>query len=98
MRNYELTLVIGSDLSAEDQKKVITRVKKIITDLKGKVEKLDEWGVKSLSYPIKKKNIGSCTTASFFCLKIKLLSESVGQVNKKLKIEESIIRYLIVSL
>ncbi|HUS60144.1 MAG TPA: 30S ribosomal protein S6 [Nevskiaceae bacterium] len=93
MRDYELTLIIDPDLSAEDQKKVITKVKKIIIDLKGKVEKLDEWGKKPLSYPIKKKNMGS-----YFYLEIKLPAESANQIDKKLKIEESVMRYLIVSL
>ena len=93
MRDYELTLIIDPDLSAEDQKKVITKVKKIITDLKGKVEKADEWGKKPLSYPIKKKNMGS-----YFCLKIALSPESVNEIDKKLKIEELVMRFLIVSL
>lgn len=93
MKDYELTLIIDPDSKTEDQKKLITKVKKIITDLKGKVEKTDEWGKKQLSYPIKKKNMGS-----YFCLKINLSPEKVFEIDKKLKLEETLMRHLLVNL
>jgi len=36
MRDYELVLVIDPEVSEEDQKKLVNKVKKIIKDLKGK--------------------------------------------------------------
>lgn len=91
MRDYELVLVIDPELSGEDQKKLLAKVQKIVEDLKGKVEKKDEWGRKELAYPIKKKNLGY-----YFLLAIKLPPEAPAQVDKKLKLEEKIIRYLLV--
>lgn len=91
MRDYELVLVIDPDLAEGDQKKEIAKVKKIIKELKGKVEKTDEWGKRELAYPIKKKNMGY-----YFLLAIKLPVSTPTQVENKLKLEEKIIRYLLV--
>ena len=91
MRDYELVLVFDPDLTEGDQKKQITQVKKIIEDLKGKVEKIDEWGRKELAYPIKKKNSGY-----YFLLTVKLSAKVTVQVSNKLKLEEGIIRYLLI--
>lgn len=91
MRDYELTLVLDPDLKTEEQKKLQTKIAKLITDFKGKIAKKDEWGKKELSYPIKKKKMGV-----YFCWFVKLLPEAVGQLDKKLKLEESIMRYLII--
>lgn len=91
MRDYELVLVIDPDLAEGDRKKEITKVKKIIEGLKGKVEKTDEWGKRELAYPIKKKNLGY-----YFLLVLKLPNKAPVQVDNKLKLEEGIIRYLLV--
>lgn len=91
MRDYELTLVIDPDLTSEKQKKLITKIKKIITDLKGKVGKTDEWGRKELAYPIKKKTLGY-----YFLLETKLSEKEPIEIEKKLRLEEGIIRHLLV--
>lgn len=93
MRDYELTLIIDPELRAEDQKKVITKIKKLVTDFKGKVGKVNEWGKKEFNYPIKKKNMGY-----YFCLEIGLPVEALADLDKKLRLEEAVCRFLLVSL
>ena len=91
MREYELTFVIDPDLAGEERKKLISKVRKIIEEFKGRVGKTDEWGEKKLAYPIKKKNLGY-----YFLLDIELPETAPAQVESKLKLEEKIIRYLLV--
>lgn len=91
MKDYELTLVIDSQVSAEDRKKQITKIKKTIEALKGKVGKVDDWGGKKLAYPIKKKDLGY-----YFLLVIKLPEEAPAELDKKLRLEEKLLRYLLV--
>ncbi len=90
MKDYELTLILDADLSSEDQKKLSEKIKKIIEDAKGKVEKTNDWGKKELAYPIKKKKMGS-----YFLWEIKADSQQIDKIDKKLKIEEEVLRYLI---
>lgn len=90
MFDYELTLILDPDLSSEDQKKLIEKIKKIIEDTKGKVEKTNDWGKKELAYPIKKKTMGD-----YFLWEIKADSGQIDKIDKKIKIEEEVLRYLI---
>ncbi len=91
MRDYELTLVLDGELSSEDQKKITQKIKKIIEDEKGKVEKQNDWGKRELAYPIKKKRMGF-----YFLWEIKIAPEELDKIDKKLKIEEGVLRYLII--
>ena len=85
-----MTLILDADLSSEDQKKLIEKIKKIIEDTKGKVEKINDWGKKELAYPIKKKKMGS-----YFLWEIKVAPQDLDKIDKKLKIEEEVLRYLV---
>lgn len=91
MREYELVLVVDPDLTSEKQKKQLEKIKKIIADLKGEVQKTVEWGKKELTYPIKKKNLGY-----YFLWELNLPEKIYGEFDKKLKLEEGVIRYLLV--
>jgi small subunit ribosomal protein S6 len=93
--NYELTLILDPDLTTDAQKKLVTKIKKIIedpsVDEKGKVEKTDDWGKKDFVYPIAKKNFGY-----YLLVKFSASGKGVIGVDKKLKSEEGILRYLLV--
>lgn len=91
MRTYELTLIVDPDLTSENQKKLLAKIKKLIEELEGKVGKTNEWGKKEFAYPIKKKNLGY-----YFFWEIKLPEKEAGNFDKKLKLEEEVMRYLLV--
>ena len=91
MKDYELTLVFDPDLSSADQKKLIEKIKKTIEENKGKVEKEEEWGKKELAYPINKKKNGT-----YLYLTLKVSPEGLPKIDKKLKIEEGVMRFLII--
>lgn len=91
MRDYELALVIDPDLTSENQKKLITKIKKTIEDFKGKVEKENSWGEKELVCPLKKK-----TRGFYFLLSIKLPEQAPAEFEKKLRFEDQLLRYLLV--
>jgi len=93
MRSYELTLVVDPDLASEKQKRQLEKIKKIITSLKGEVKRTNEWGKKELAYPIKKKNLGH-----YFLWEIKLPEKSLNELSSKIKMEEGIMRYLLVKM
>lgn len=93
MRDYELTMVIDPDLKEADQIKLIAKVEKLITDAKGKSLKPVSWGKKELAYPIKKKSFGS-----YFFLALSLSPEELTNIDKKIRLEEEIIRYLLIGV
>lgn len=80
---YELTLL----LNAPEELK---NIKDLIATLKGKIEKEEDWGEKTLSYTI--KNVGR---AHFYNYVISMEKKSVSELKKKLNFNEKILRYLL---
>lgn len=87
MRSYELVLVLKSDLAEADKKKVLENVKSYLTNLK--ISKQEEWGVKDLSYQIKKQKEG-------LYVKLELEGENIPlDLEKKLITSDNILRHLL---
>lgn len=86
-----MTLVLDPDLTSEKQKKLTEKIEKIISDYQGKVIKANEWGRKELAYPILKKNSGF-----YFFIDLEFPPEASINIEKKLRTEEGIIRFLLV--
>lgn len=91
MRGYELVVIFSPKDSAEDRKKLLGKIKEDVEKAKGKIEKEEEWGRKELVYPIKKELEGV-----YFLFSLSLPAEQVANFEKKLKLEEKILRYLLV--
>lgn len=84
-------MVLGPDQAKTDQEKLLAKIKAEVEKFDGKVEKQDEWGKRELSYPIRRAKEGV-----FFLLRLALPPESMAGLEKKIKIEEEILRYLLV--
>lgn len=91
IRNYDLVVILDPEITAEEQEKLLSKIKKFITDAEGKVSEVKEWGKKQLTYLISKKETGL-----FVELKVSLASESAPFLRQKLQTEEKILRYLLV--
>ncbi len=90
MRNYELTLVLDGKAAA-GKKKTQELIEKIVTTLKGKVVKFEDWGVKDLA-----SSIGKSTSGIFLHFKLELDSISAKQLTVKLRSEEAVLRHLLI--
>ena len=91
MRSYELTAVLSGKATPAKKKSVQTKLEKLITASKGKVDKVNDWGKIDLAYPIKKNTAGV-----FLHFELELESSKIKELDSKLKLEEDVIRYLLV--
>ncbi len=91
MNRYLLTLVLKGDLDDKARVELLTAVKKRVAGDSGKIQKEDLWGSRDLSYPIKKQTKG-------FYAHFEFESDPalVKGLDKYLKVEEDIIRYLLI--
>lgn len=90
MRDYELVLLMRTSDGKEIGKSVADElVKKAVGS--GKVEKVDEWGIKPLAYPIQKQ-----TQAAYFSFLLALEPAGVLSLDKALAREELILRHLLI--
>lgn len=88
MRSYRLVLVLKGDLKKEDKQKVLSEVKKWVGD--PKKEEVKELGEKKLMYPIKHAQKADFVAMFFDTDKI------VDDIHKKLEIQDSVLRHLLV--
>jgi len=86
MKTYEITFITKED---EREKPVKT----ILEGLSGKILNISSLGQKTFAYQIKKEKVGFFTTVSF-----EIPAEKVADLNKKLSMEEEILRFLIISI
>ena len=89
MNNYALTLVLKPDLEEKARKELLDSVTKRF----GKVEKEELWGARDLAYKIKKYNKGWYAHYLF-----NGEPDKIAPLDKALKLDEDIIRYLLVRI
>ena len=91
MSFYENTLIAKQDLPKTEITKIKEKYNDIINNNSGKVIKIEEWGLLNLAKKIKKYNKGF-----YIHYKFQGNKETLNEINKKIKIDGSIIRYLVV--
>ena len=84
MKNYELVFVVKPNADEE------TRVKEVVAT-NGEVVKVDVWGNKKLAYPIAKFTEGHYVLVNFAAG-----VEVPKELDRNLKINENVIRHMIV--
>ncbi|OGE64819.1 30S ribosomal protein S6 [Candidatus Daviesbacteria bacterium RIFCSPLOWO2_02_FULL_36_7] len=87
MNNYNLTLVLKPGLEEKARLELLESLKKKFA----KVEKEDLWGQRSLAYPIKKQTLGY-----YVHFVIEAEPKIAKELDKTLRSEEDILRYLFV--
>tara|TARA_B100001093_G_scaffold158955_1_gene151426 strand:- start:379 stop:702 length:324 start_codon:yes stop_codon:yes gene_type:complete len=91
MAFYENTIVAKQDLAEKEIKNIKDKYSDIINKSSGKVLKIEEWGLLSLANKIKNYKKGF-----YIHYKFEGNSITLNEVEKKIKIDGSIIRHLTV--
>ena len=91
MSRYELTLVLSDKATTAKKKSVVNKIEKLAKILKGKIAKSDDWGKINLSFPIQKNQSGV-----FLYFELELDEKQAKNLNDKLRMEDDIIRLLLV--
>ncbi len=91
MAFYENTIVAKQDLAEKDIKIIKDKYNDLINNSSGKVIKIEEWGLINLSNKIKKYKKGF-----FIHYKFEGDKSTLNEIEKKIRIDGSIIRHLTV--
>jgi small subunit ribosomal protein S6 len=91
MAFYEKTIIAKQDLAVSEVEDIKNKYNEIINKFSGKVLKVEEWGLLNLANRIKNYKKGF-----YIHYKFEGNAETLNQVEKKVKIDTSIIRYLTV--
>ena len=91
MAFYENTMIAKQDLPQSEIKKIIEKYNSLINDNSGKVVKVEEWGLISLSQRIKNYKKGF-----YIHFKFEGTKKTLEEMSKKLNIDNTILRHLTV--
>lgn len=86
---YELALVIKPLSNEEIKEKVVQKLEKTITDLDGKLSKLNFLGKRLLAYPMKNNKEGF-----YIFSKLNMSPKNVAALDRYLELNTDILRYL----
>ncbi len=90
MTKYEIMFIVKATLDEASIKDYTKEVQKLITDNKGKVIEFKEMGRKKLAYEIDKNVSGF-----YFLMNVEANAETIKEFDRKLRINENVIRHLI---
>ena len=93
MNCYEHTLIAKQDLPESQNKKLVDKYHKIININSGKVLKIEEWGLRTLSYQIKNNKKGF-----YFQIKFEGMEKTIEALKKAENIDEMLLRFLTVKV
>ena len=92
-RVYESAILVNAALDDETIKNLIGRIKETVTTNGGEILEIEDWGRKRLAYQVKKSKIGY-----YIIFRFNSLPDLVPKLERYYQLDESILRYLTISL
>jgi small subunit ribosomal protein S6 len=90
---YEHTFLVRQDATPAQVEALVEQFKGVIAAGGGKVEKVESWGIKSLTYRIKKNR-----KAHFAYMTIESPPAAVAEMERQMSINEDVIRYMTIAV
>ena len=86
---YEHIFLARQDVSSQQVEALVDQFKKIIEGAGGSIPKVEPWGLKSLTYRIKKNR-----KAHFTLMNISAPAAAIAEVERQERLSEDVIRFL----
>jgi small subunit ribosomal protein S6 len=93
MNKYETLFIVAPNLSEEEVKATVDRVKSVIENGGGTVENVDDWGKRRLAYEINDFNEGI-----YFLVNFTSDSQLPKELDRILRISDNVMRHIVVKL
>ena len=93
MAFYESVVIARPELTEAQVDKLVNDLSEIITKDKGKIIKIEKWGLRSFAYKIKKNKKGH-----YFMLNLYSAPTTIFEYERQLRINEDIIRFLTIKI
>lgn len=93
IRNYEAVIIMHPEVPEEEQKELFRKNKSIIESFKGEVNHVETWGKRPLTNAIEKTVLGN-----YFYTTFKSAPEAILELERTMKINDKVLRYLNVKL
>ena len=91
MREYETLMVLHPELPDAQTRETIERARRLVEEMGGKIEQVQEWGIRELAYPIRR-----FTRGYYVLVEYRATSAVINELERNLKIADEILRFLTV--
>jgi small subunit ribosomal protein S6 len=88
---YEHIFMSRQDASAQQVEELTNHLKSVIEQMGGKIAKLEQWGVKSLSYRLRKNR-----KAHYTFMNLDVPPAVINEIERQERLNEEVLRYLTV--
>lgn len=86
---YETVFIARQDLSEAQVKELTDGFTKIIEDAKGKINKIENWGLRSLAYRIEKNRRGH-----YVLMESEVEAAAIHEMERTMRLNENILRFM----
>tara|TARA_B100000945_G_C20221230_1_gene520694 strand:- start:493 stop:819 length:327 start_codon:yes stop_codon:yes gene_type:complete len=93
MNKFEVVLIYSPELTSQKIKSEIDKIKKFVSDKSGKIIQEEDWGLRDLSYNIKKFK-----KAFYKFLQIEIEGSILDTIKKDLNQSDNLLRYLFIKV
>lgn len=88
MRMYETIIIVQPDLGDEELKALAVKIQDVISTMKGEFQRLEDWGVRKLAYPINK-----VTRGRYYYLRFDGDAPLIAELERRLRLDDKVVRY-----
>ncbi|MCO6505194.1 MAG: 30S ribosomal protein S6 [Snodgrassella sp.] len=92
MRHYEIVFIVHPDQS-EQVGAMVERYKAMITEAKGNIHRLEDWGRRQLAYPINKIH-----KAHYVLMNVETTPEVINEIETAFRFNDAVLRHLTVKM
>ncbi|MGV0878121.1 30S ribosomal protein S6 [Martelella sp. FLE1502] len=93
MALYEHVFLARQDITAQQVDAIVEQYKGLIEENGGKVGRIENWGLKSLTYRIKKNR-----KAHYALMDIEAPAAAIHEMERQMRINEDILRYMTIKV
>ncbi len=86
---YETVFIVRQDYSDAQVKSLTDDYQKIITDAKGKVHKVENWGLRNLAYRINKNRRGH-----YVMIESDVEAPAIHEMERTMRLNEDVLRFM----
>ncbi|WP_147821084.1 30S ribosomal protein S6 [Salidesulfovibrio onnuriiensis] len=93
MANYETLLLLSPELGEDGRKEIMEKLAGVISSESGEIVEVDEWGMRTLSYPVQKQ-----TRGYYIRLVYSGPGPIVAELERNIRITDGIFKFMTVKL
>ncbi|MCP4482533.1 MAG: 30S ribosomal protein S6 [bacterium] len=93
MNSYELVYALVPNLPEEESNAMHQEIKSYITDNKGEIKAVNDWGLKRLAYPIQ-----DCYEAPYFMIEFDIIPAAIDELKNIIRLNDASLRFAIIKI